>query len=313
MGTQKALAYAAIYLLWGGAYLAVRVLVQVLPAFLVAGLRYTLAAAFFVLVTLLRRESLPSRRQLFNTIWTGAAMLGAGYGVVFWAEKRLASWLVAVLLSTTFIWTYLGECLILRSRRLQARMLLPVVAGFAGMPFLMGGDFRRDRFSFVATLAVLLGAIFWSVGTLAVKRIDMPSSFIQTTGFQLASSGLLLIGLSGFLGEWQGLPAVTMIFAVKPIVAMAYLVIAASMLGFGAFNWLLAHEPPSLVATSAYVNPMVAMGLGIVAAHEDFSLLQLLGACTVLISIIVIWYFQRSADSPRMRRLDSIPEPLGRH
>jgi drug/metabolite transporter (DMT)-like permease len=236
-------------------------------------------------------------------------MLGAGYGVVFWAEKRLASWLVAVLLSTTFIWTYLGECLILRSRRLQARMLLPVVAGFAGMPFLMGGDFRRDRFSFVATLAVLLGAIFWSVGTLAVKRIDMPSSFIQTTGFQLASSGLLLIGLSGFLGEWQGLPGVTMIFAAKPIIAMAYLVIAASMLGFGAFNWLLAHEPPSLVATSAYVNPMVAMGLGIVAAHENFSLLQLMGACTVLISIIVIWYFQRSADSPRMRRFDRIPEP----
>src|ERR1700678_3284662 len=113
MGLKRISAYAAIYLLWGGAYLAVRVLVQALPPFLVAGIRYSLAALVLIPVILMRSEQAPTWRQFLNTFWTGAVMLTVGYGAVFWASRRLPSWVVAVLASTTFLWTYLGESLVL--------------------------------------------------------------------------------------------------------------------------------------------------------------------------------------------------------
>jgi drug/metabolite transporter (DMT)-like permease len=308
MGIKRLAAYAAIYLLWGGAYLAVRVLVLVLPPFLVAGLRYSLAALLLVPVILMRSDPAPTWRQLLNALWTGATMLSVGYGAVFWAEQRLPSWVVAVLVSTTFLWTYLGESLLLRSYRFQSRMLLPLFAGLAGMPLLVGGNSHRDTISVLAVLAVLLGALSWSAGSLAVKRIDMPRSYIQSAGFQLATSGLLLLCISGGLGEWTGLPPMAQFLAWRPIAAMAYLVIAASVVAFSAFHWLIAREPAHLVATSTYVNPMVAMLLGIVAAHERYSPLQLTGALAVLSSIVMIWYLQEPSDVLEMSELEAMPD-----
>jgi drug/metabolite transporter (DMT)-like permease len=308
MGIKRIPAYAAIYLLWGGSYLAVRVLVQVLPPFLVAGLRYSLAALLLIPVILMRSDQAPTWRQLLNTLWTGATMLTVGYGAVFWAAQRLPSWVVAVLASTTFLWTYLGESLVLRSYRFQGRMLLPLFAGLAGIPLLVGGNLHRDTISVLAVLTVLLGALLWSAGSLAVKRINMPRSYIQTAGFQLATSGLLLLCISGGLGEWTRLPPMSQILAWRPIAAMAYLVIAASVVAFSAFHWLIAREPASLVATSTYVNPMVAMLLGIVAAHERYSPLQLVGALAVLSSIIMIWYMQGSIDPFEMSQLEAMPD-----
>jgi drug/metabolite transporter (DMT)-like permease len=137
----------------------------------------------------------------------------------------------------------------------------------------------------------------------------LPRSYIQIAGFQLASSGIFLLCFSGALGEWARLPALVQILAWKPLIATAYLVIAASMLGMAAFHWLMAHEPASLVATSAYVNPMVAMMLGIVAAHERSSLLQIVGALAVLGSIVVIWYVQGSTGRLEMTALGAVPDP----
>jgi len=150
-------AYAAIYLLWGGAYLAVRVLVREFPPFLVAGLRYCLAAACLVPIILSQRGPAPRRRQVINAVWTGSLMLAAGYGIVFWAEQRLSSWLAAVLVSTSFLWTYLGECFVLRSFRFRPAMLAPLLVGLAGLPLLFEGGGYRGGVSFLAALAVLAG------------------------------------------------------------------------------------------------------------------------------------------------------------
>jgi drug/metabolite transporter (DMT)-like permease len=289
MSIKRILAYAATYLLWGGAYLAVRVLVQVIPSFLAAGARYCLAALCLSPFIFLSRALAPSWRQSFNAVWTGVLLLVAGYGVVFWAEKQLPSWMVAVLVSTTFLWTYLAECLVLRSYRFRRMMLLPLLAGLAGMPLVAGGVSHRVGISIVPALAVVLGALCWSAGSVSVKWIDMPRSTIHTVGLQLASSGILLLCISAALGEWSSVPSVMRILAWRPVLAMAYLVVGASLLGFVSFHWLLKHEPASLVATSSYVNPIVAMVLGIAAAHERFSALQLVGAMSVLGSIVAIW------------------------
>jgi drug/metabolite transporter (DMT)-like permease len=309
LGIKRIFAYAATYLLWGGAYLAVRVLVQVIPSFFAAGARYCLAALCLAPFIFLPRAPAPSWRQSCNAVWTGLLLLVAGYGVVFWAEKRLSSWMVAVLVSTTFLWTYLGECLVLRSYRFRRAMLVPLLAGLAGMPLVAGGPTHRVGISIVPALAVLLGAICWSAGSVSVKWIDMPRSTIHTVGLQLASSGILLLCLSAALGEWTEAPAMAQMLAWRPLLAMAYLVVGASLLGFASFHWLLKHEPASLVATSSYVNPIVAMILGIVAAHERYSPLQLVGALAVLGSIVVVWRLQASAGGLKVLAMEQTPLP----
>ena len=308
MDVKRISAFGAIYLLWGGAYLAISAVVHLLPPFLVAGIRYGFAAVLLVPVILLRNDPAPSWRQLLNTVWTGAAMLAVGYGVVFWAEQRLSSWLVGVLASTTFLWTYLGESLVLRSYKFRGTMLLPLFVGMVGMPLLMGVNSHNDHVSVLAAVAVLLGAISWAAGSLAVKRVDMPRSYLLTAALQLAAASLLLACLSMVLGEWHRIPAMADIFAWRAILAMAYLVVAASVVAFSAFHWLLARESASLVATSTYINPLVAMVLGIAAAHERSSPMQLVGAVAVLSSIVMVWHMQKSANRFEIREFEAMTD-----
>jgi drug/metabolite transporter (DMT)-like permease len=300
MDIRRVAAYAAIYLLWGGAYVAIRRLVEVLPPFFAAGLRYGLAALFLLPVLLLFARPAITRRQAFNGAWSGITLLVFGYSVVFWTEQRLPSWLVAVLMSTTFLWTYLGESLVLRSYRFRLRMLPLLLLGIAAMPLVAGGRGADGRaISVMPAIATLLCAMCWSCGSLAVKAIDMPHSPVQTAAIQMGVSSIILLIFSWFLGEWRRMPSLGQTAWWQPAVAMAFLVIGSSVLGFVAYHWLMAHEPASRVATSAYVNPLVAMLVGIVAMHEHNTALQLAGAAAVLASIVLIWHSQFAREPLR--------------
>ena len=216
---------------------------------------------------------------------------------------------LAVLVSTSFLWTYLGECFVLRVFRFRAAMLVPLLAGLAGIPFLVGGSESGGQVSILAAVGVLAGALCWAAGSLALKSIDLPRTPVQTAGIQLAVAGILLLGLSGAVGEWASAPPLSSFIAWRPLVAMAYLVFGASVLAFVAFLWLIEREPASLVATSMYVNPMVAMLLGILAAHERSSPLQLAGALAVLASVVCVWRMQRSSRQFTAIALRRMPEP----
>jgi drug/metabolite transporter (DMT)-like permease len=295
MRFQRIAAYAAIYLVWGGSYLAVRVLVHAMPPVLAAGLRYSLAALLLLPVMLWKSSSFPHWKQIMHALWTGALMLGFGYGVVFWAEKRLSSWIAAVLISTTFLWTYLGESLVLRSTRFRLQMLLPMLLGLGGIPLLVGMNFSNTRISIPAVVCVLLGSIAWTCGSLAAKRFTMPDSHVQTTFLQLVAGGAILLIVSSF---HEKLPTEA-ILGWRPLLALAYLVLAGSMLGMVVYHWLLENEPASQVASFAYVNPVVAMFLGILVAREHSSLWQLAGAGTILASIVLLWAMQvRNSTAP---------------
>jgi len=295
MKFQRIAAYAAIYVVWGGSYLAVRVLVQAMPPLLAAGIRYSLAAFLLLPLVWWKSSPFPHWKQTVHALWTGALMLGVGYGVVFWAEKRLASWIAAVLISTTLLWTYLGESLVLRSTRFRLQMLLPLLLGMAGIPMLMGMDFTSKRISLPAVLCVLLGAVAWTCGSLAAKRLRMPDSPLQTALLQLTAGGGILL-VAGLLRE--KFPQVVSL-GWRPLVALAYLVLAGSVLGMAVYHWLLEHEPASQVATFSYVNPVVAMFLGLLLAGEHSSLWQMAGAVTVLASLVLLWAMQmRNSSGP---------------
>jgi drug/metabolite transporter (DMT)-like permease len=139
----------------------------------------------------------------------------------------------------------------------------------------------------------------------------MASSYVQTAGIHLAASGLLMLLLSAVLGEWTRLPAIAGVLTWRTVLTMMYLVIAASVVAFSAFHWLLAREPASLVATSTYVNPMVAMVLGIAAAHERASPMQLVGAFAILSSIVMVWFMQKSTNPFEIHELEVMPDLQG--
>jgi drug/metabolite transporter (DMT)-like permease len=211
-----------------------------------------------------------------------------------------------VLISTTFLWTYLGECLVLRQRRFRGWELFAVLGGLAGVILLLGGTAVQNRRSLVAAFSIFISAMAWSAASLALKKIKMPRSSLQIAAVQLSAAGLLLLGLSLVAGEWPRLPAAARMFAWKPLVAMLYLVVAGSVLAFTAFHWLMQHEPASLVATSTYVNPMVAMLLGIAVVHERCTPMQLAGAATVLASVGGIWYFHTCVGGGMAERAEPI-------
>lgn len=160
MPPRKVAAYAAVYLFWGGSFLAIRNVVHIVPPFFAAAMRYAISGPILLFLSFyVRKEARPTRRQIMNCLMTGVITFSLGYSVVFWAETRLTSWLVAVLTATTFLWTYLGECLLLRTERLSKKMLLPLLLGLAGMPLLCGASFHQGKmWSLLAILAVLLGA-----------------------------------------------------------------------------------------------------------------------------------------------------------
>jgi drug/metabolite transporter (DMT)-like permease len=282
-------AYAAIYLFWGGAYLAVRCLVQEFPPLWVAGTRYALATVCLVVLLVFRGLPLPTLRQFINAAWTGVVLLAVAYGILFRAAKDLPSWLVAVLMSTTFLWTYVGETLVLRAYPFRIGILPPLLSGLMAVPLLVTKGSGRGGGSIAAVLAVLFCAICWSIGSLAAKRIRMPADPVQTATIQLGTSAIVLLSVSRLLGEWNAQLVVARLFALKPLVAMGFLVLGASVVAMIAFHWLLARQPASLVATAAYVNPLVAMLVGMVIAHERASPTQCLGGVGILASISIIW------------------------
>lgn len=298
MGLKRIAAFGAVYVLWGGSYLAIRYVVHAVPPFFAAGVRYSVGGLILIVAGLcMHRSPRPTLRQVLNSVLTGIVLLTFSYGVIYWAETLLSSWVVAVLVSTVFLWTYLGECLILRLDSLRLRMLLPVLAGLIGMPLLLRATlFSGQRESLAAGVAVLCAAWLWSATTLVLKKIDLPASSVQTAAIQLTSSGLVFFCISALAGEPSRLPPVREILTPGPILGMTYLVIAGSAVAFTAFQWLLAHESVALVATASYVNPIVAMVLGIILAHESCSPLQLTGAAVILLSVLLVWYLQHPRE-----------------
>jgi drug/metabolite transporter (DMT)-like permease len=295
---QRVLAFSAIYLLWGGSYLAIRFVVEVIPPFLAAGIRYSLSSMLLLAISfLVMRDKPPTRRQFLNCVGTGLIMFAFSYSAIYWAETRLSSWLVAIIASTGFLWTYLAECLILRGDAPRPRTVISLVAGAAGVALLVGFPFQRSHAnSVIAALAVVASTLLWSLMTVMLKRIELPRSSVQRAGLQLGAAGFALIPFAYFVAGERQLPPISRIFGAGPVLGMLYLVIGGSTLAYTAFHWLLARESPSLVATSTYVNPIVAMLAGIALGHERYTWIQLCGALVVLLSVIVIWWTKSRSD-----------------
>lgn len=293
MRARKLLAYAAIYVLWGGSFLAIREIVAVVPPFFAAGFRFTLAGLALLLWSRLTGPIQLSPRQILDASTLGLIMFTCLYAGLFWAEIRIASGIAAVVSAMIPVWIFAGEVFLLRTQRATALSLGGIILGFAGVALLALNSTSAAPHTagpaHTSTLAVLVtvaGTICWSAGTLLSRRLTQPRPQKANAGWQMFSGGFLLLILSAAAGEFRRLPPPPVLLSTRVLVSMAYLVVAASIVAYTAYVWIITHDSPTRVSSYAYVNPVFALILGATLAGERLAPLQLAGAALVLAGVV---------------------------
>jgi drug/metabolite transporter (DMT)-like permease len=281
-------AFSIIYFVWGSTFLAIRVGVREVPPFLLAALRFLVAGLLLYGWMRLKGTPPPSRRE-----WAAACLLGSliflvDYGCVFWAEQRVPSGITAVVLASIPVFITLLEIIFLRTQRLTFRLGLALLVGICGVAVLMShsmslGEIPVNR---AGAAALLLAAFCWAVATILTRRLPLPASKPMSAAAQMLLGGVQLLVLAALSGEFAGFCAQAV--SMKAWLALIYLIIAGSIVGFTAYIWLLHYESPTKVGTYAYVNPVVAVVVGHFVGGELVGPRTLLGTLFVLVSVITI-------------------------
>jgi drug/metabolite transporter (DMT)-like permease len=281
----RVLAYAAVYLFWGASFLAIREIVLVAPPFLAAAVRFTSAGLILLAFALANRAPLPSWSESRSSFALGVIFFAINYACVFWAEQRIASGYAAVVSSTTPVWLFAGEWFWLGAVRPTRPAILGMFLGIVGVTLLVlpGASGR----ALVAPLVMVVGVLCWTFATLWSRRLIVPKSRYMNAGLQMFTGGALLFALSSGAGEMSRLTQVLSRWDLRLSLDMAYLVVAASILAFLAFVWLIEHEPASRVSSYAYVNPLIAVALGAIVAGERLAPAQWAGAGLVLSGVVI--------------------------
>jgi drug/metabolite transporter (DMT)-like permease len=282
------LAFAIIYFVWGSTYLAVRVGVREVPPLILAAMRFSVAGLVLFGWVLARGERPPSLRE-----WRSASLLGLvifvfDYGLLFWAEQRVPSGIAAVMLATIPVFMALSEIIFLRTQRLTVRLALALLIGLGGVGVLISralnlGDAPIDKWGAVA---LIFASISWSIASVLARKLPLPSSKMMSSGAQMLTGGILLTVAAGTFGEFRNFHPGAVSREVW--LALLYLIVAGSIIGFTAYVWLIHHESPTKVGTYAYVNPIVAVLVGYFLGGEALSARTILGSVFILISVVVI-------------------------
>lgn len=276
------MAFMAIYFLWGGTFLAIRIAVLQIPPFFTAGLRFFIAGTLLYGFMRLRGEPAPSAAQWRSIAVTALCMFVATYGALFWAEQFVPSGITAVIEATLPITTIGFEVFLFRQQPFSWRMALAVGLGFCGVAGLLMKN-GEQPLALLPCLVILAGGAAWSLGAVLTRSLPRPRSLPLTAGAQMMLGGAVLLALSQATGELEPFPHVSL----RAAWALLYLIVAGSLLGFTAYVWLLARMPATRVASHAYVNPLVAVALGYFAG-ELLTLRMLLAAALVVASVFLI-------------------------
>jgi drug/metabolite transporter (DMT)-like permease len=277
------LAFLAIYVLWGTSFLAIRIAVLEVPPLFAAGTRFFVAGVVLYGFMRFRGRPKPTASQWRSLAVIGLLMFVAEYGPLFWAEKYVPSGIASVLEATLPLITMALETWVFRRHRFQWSLLAAILLGFGGVSILL---FRNGEahYGLLPCVAILGGATAWSLGSVLNRSLDLPESRPLTSGAAMMLGGGMLLVLSASFGELHPLPHVSL----RAALALLYLIVCGSLIGFTAFVWLLARMPATRVASHAYVNPVVAVALGYFVAGEVVTTRTLIGTALVLFSVVLI-------------------------
>jgi len=286
-------ALAATYFLWGANYLAIRIAVEEMPPLLMMGVRSVIAGAILFVVGRFR-----STERITSGHWRSAAIAGAllflgCHGSLAWAEQHVPSGIAAVVLATIPIWMsvldWLGG-----GPRPSLRPSWGMAAGLVGVMLLMRGGAVGGGMFLLGSAVLLLGSLSWAAGSIVSRRMASPASLWLATGMQLLVGGGLLVTAGLALGEPSRLDAGAL--APRPLLALAYMIVMSSLVGFVAYAWLLRVSTPARAGSYAFVNPVVAVWLGWGIGGEPLDPSTLI-ACLVIVVGVALVVVGRSSES----------------
>jgi len=282
------LAFAIIYFVWGSTFLAIRVGVREVPPFLLAGMRFFAAGILLYVWMRASGTASPTLRQWGSATLLASLIFVLDYGLLFWAEQRVPSGIAAVMMATIPAFTAVAEILILRTQKLTLRLGLALLLGLAGVAILVSRSVGLGGapVETAGAIALVVAAIGWSLASALTRKLPLPESKIMSSGSQMLAGGILLMITAGLLGEFRNFHAREV--SSHAWLALLYLIIAGSILGFTAYVWLLHHQSPTKVGTYAYVNPVVAVLVGYFLGGEAVGARTVLGTLLVLVSVVVI-------------------------
>ncbi len=282
------LAFAAIYLIWGSTYLGIRVAVETMPPFLMAGMRFAIAGIALFAYLRLRGAPWPSLAQWKDHAIAGILLLLGGNAIVSWAELRTPSGLTSLLLGASPVIAVLLDWIRPGGRRPTMGIVAGMAVGIAGVALLLGpgaipAGYRPPA---VDVVALFFSSICWWSGSLYSKHSKSGAPLIMASAIQMlcGSASMLLAGC--LLGEGSQVHLASV--STHSWVAFAYLVIVGSIVAFPTYVWLLQHTAPAKLSTFAYVNPVVAMFLGWAILGEPMNLRIILAAGVIIGAVAII-------------------------
>lgn len=285
------IAFATVYIVWGSTYFFIQIAVRDFPPMILGTLRFVIAGGILMIWCLLKGEGYGTWPQIKTAIVTGLLLLLVGNGAVIWSEKWLPSSLVAILISSSPFWFVILDVPKWKVNLTNRSIVAGLIFGFIGVTLMfsekvveaLSSTGYRDEIT--GLFILLVGTISWSGGSLFSKYGASGSSSVNTA-WQMLAAGIAFIIASFFTNEWSGfkwsaIPAASWF-------SLFYLIFLGSIAAYSAYVWLLRVRSAAQVSTYAYVNPVIAILLGVFLAGEHMSLLQIIGVVVILFSVLLI-------------------------
>jgi drug/metabolite transporter (DMT)-like permease len=304
--TRAYLAWAAVCVIWGTTYLAIRVALETIPPFLMGALRWTAAGGLLISILRIRGERFPARQAWPSLTVLGILLIGFGNGGVVWAEQSVPSGLTAVLVSSTPFWMVAIERLMPNAERFTLRHFVGLVTGFGGIVVLVWPEIRLGQSpGFLGgVVATQLACAGWAVGSVYARRRRKDENVLAGVAIQMIGAGLCLWIPALARGEWTALR-----FSERSATAFVYLLLVGSIVGFSAYAYALKHLPLATVSLYAYINPAIAVLLGTIVLREPFSPRIAVACAVVLAGTAIVRSTESTANVSARARPRAGPRP----
>jgi drug/metabolite transporter (DMT)-like permease len=285
-----------VCIVWGTTYLGIRIVIETLPTFLFAGVRFTAAGLILLAICAFRGDRIPRRGADWgNAAIVGLLLVGVGNIAVVWAERFVPSGIAALLVATSPFWMAILEYLRKNRGELTTRKKIGMLIGFSGVGILVYPALVESRSEFgiyflLGVLALQVGSIAWNIGSVRSKYHPVDASPLVAAAMQMITGGVavLIIGLfNGEIGHFY--------FTTRTLIAFLYLMIFGSIVAYGAYVYALAKLPTSTVSLYAYVNPAVAVFLGWLILDEPLGWNALVAMLVIFAGVALVQTGQKSA------------------
>ena len=284
-------AFFAVYVFWGSTYLAIKYTIETLPPFLMAGTRFAFAGVIlFVWARFTKEYERPTLAHWKTAAIVGTFLLLGGNGAVVLASHYIPSSMTALLVATEPLFVVMLSWLWLGNARPNWKVAAGLLVGFVGVYLLItgksGGADAGGYSQWFGYAAVIIGALSWATGSIYGLKATTPKSSLLTAGMQMLAGSVSLFVVGLIRGEHASFDPAAV--SSSSIFALFYLIVFGSLMGFTAYSWLLKNAQPAMVATYAYVNPVIAVILGWTIAGESLTAQMLIGAFVIVASVVLI-------------------------